>query len=137
MERHMGRMLRNTSLSRMVQIQSESDWRPAVDVYETERDMCVCVDTAGVDMDNLSIEVQSNSVTISGLRHRPLRENLCRIHQLEIEHGYFKRFISFQLEIEHGYFKRFISFSVPINVAETASRCVNGILEIRMAKVAR
>lgn len=119
MERQMGRLLRNTSLSRMVQMQSGSDWLPAVDVYETEGEIYVYVDTAGVDMNNLKVAVEENRVTISGQRQNPIRGNLCRIHQLEIE---------------HGFFKRTISFPITVDVSATSTRYINGILEVRMAK---
>jgi len=119
MERQLGRMLRNTSLTRMVQLQSESDWVPAVDVYETDNEVYVYVDSAGVDMSNMSVSVERTRVTVTGERHWPVRENLRRIHQLEIE---------------RGYFKRSVTFPVPVDVASTSSGCLNGILEIRISK---
>ena len=119
MENQMGRMLRTTSLTRMVQLESGSDWVPAVDVYETEKEVYVCVDTAGVDLNNMSLSIAKDNVIISGHRQWPLRKNLCRVHQLEIE---------------HGYFERSVSFPVPVNVADLSSRCINGILEIKLPK---
>ena len=119
MEKQMGRMMRTTSLTRMVQLQSGSDWLPAVDVYETEKEIYVCVDTAGVDFNNMSISIAKDNVIISGRRQWPLRKNLCRVHQLEIE---------------HGYFERAISLPVPVEVADLTSRCINGILEIKLPK---
>lgn len=119
MERQLGRMLRNTYLTRMVQLQSESDWVPAVDVYETDNEVYVYVDSAGVDMSNMSVSVERTRVTVSGERHWPVRENLRRIHQLEIE---------------HGYFKRSVAFPVPVDISSTSSGCLNGILEIRISK---
>ena len=119
MEKQLGRMMRTTSLTRMVQLQSGSDWVPAVDVYETEKEIYVCVDTAGVDLNNMSLSIAKDSVIISGNRQWPLRKNLCRVHQLEIE---------------HGYFERTISFPVPVEVADLSSRCINGILEIKLPK---
>ena len=119
MERQMGRILRSTSLTRMVQMQSGSDWLPAVDVYETEDEIYVCVDIAGIDLNNMSVSIAKNNVIVSGNRQLPIRKNLCRVHQLEIE---------------HGFFERTISFPVPVDVTDLSSRCVNGILEIRLPK---
>lgn len=119
MEKQMGRMMRTSSLTRIVQMQSGSDWVPAVDVYETEKEIYVCVDTAGVDLNNMSLTIAKDNVIISGHRQWPLRKNLCRVHQLEIE---------------HGYFERTIAFPVPVEVADLSSRCINGILEIRLPK---
>ena len=77
MERQMGRMLRNTTLTRMMPLSSCNDWEPAVDIYETTDDVVIYMDTAGIDMDNLT----------------------CCIHQLEIELGCFKRIISFPVSV--------------------------------------
>jgi len=103
----------------MVQLQSGSDWLPAVDVYETEEEIYVYVDTAGVDLNNMSVSIAKDNIIVSGHRQFPARKKLCRVHQLEIE---------------HGFFKRTITFPVPVNVTDLSSRCVNGILEIRLPK---
>ena len=119
LERQMGRMLRSTSLSRMVPIASSEGWQPAVDVYETSDDIIVLMDTAGIDMDNMTVTAEKNSITVQGRRSLPKRGNVCCIHQLEIE---------------MGYFKRTITFPVSVQIAETSFSCQNGILEVKMPK---
>ncbi len=119
MERQMGRMLRNTNLSRMMPFASCSEWEPAVDVYETSDDIVVYMDTAGIDMDNLTVAAEKNKVTVEGRRALPKGGNICCIHQLEIE---------------LGCFKRTISFPVSVVVSSTSLSCKNGILEIRLPK---
>jgi HSP20 family protein len=119
MERKMGRMLRNTNLSRMMPIASCSEWEPAVDVYETADDIIVYMDTAGIDMDNLTVVAEKHKVTVEGRRALPKRGNVCCIHQLEIELGCFKRPITFPVEV---------------TVSNTSLSCKNGILEIRLPK---
>jgi HSP20 family protein len=119
MERQMGRMLRNTNLSRMMPFASCSEWEPAVDVYETSDDIVVYMDTAGIDMDNLIVVAEKNKVTVEGRRALPKGGNICCIHQLEIE---------------LGCFKRAISFPVSVVVPNTSLSCKNGILEIRLPK---
>jgi len=119
MERQMGRMLRNTTLTRMMPLSSCSEWEPAVDVYETTDDIVVYMDTAGIDMDNLTVTAEKNKVTVAGRRALPKRGNVCCIHQLEIE---------------LGCFKRIISFPVSVAVSRTSLSCKNGILEIMLPK---
>ena len=123
LERQMGRMLRSSSLSRMVPtIVSSGGWQPAVDVYETTDDIIVLMDTAGIAMDNMTVTAEKNSITVQGRRSLPKRGNVCCIHQLEIE---------------MGYFKRTITFPVSVQIGATTFSCQNGILEIKMPKEAK
>ena len=122
LERQMGRMLRSTSLSRTVPMTSREGWQPDVDVYETADDLIVLMDTAGIDMDNMTVTAQKNSITVEGRRSLPKRGNVCCIHQLEIEMGFFKRTISFPVLVQI----EAINFS-----------CQNGILEIKIPKETR
>ena len=119
LERHMGRMLRTTSMGRMMPLSSGEGWQPAVDVYETTDDIIILMDTAGIDMNNLTITAESKRITVEGRRNLPKRGNVCCIHQLEIEMGYFKRIISFPVIVKH---------TAPV------FSCQNGILEIRLPK---
>jgi len=119
LERQMGRMLRSTSLSRTRPMVSSGGWQPDVDVYETTDNIIVLMDTAGIDMDNMTVTAKKNSITVQGRRSLPKRGNVCCIHQLEIE---------------MGVFKRTITFPVSVHVARTTFSCQNGILEIKMPK---
>jgi HSP20 family protein len=119
LERQMGRMLRTTSLSRMIPMTSSGGWQPAVDIYETADDIIILMDTAGIDVSNIAITAENKRITVEGRRSLPKRGNVCCIHQLEIE---------------MGYFKRTISFPVPVKFAKPAFNCQNGIMEIRLPK---
>lgn len=119
LERQMGRMLRSSSLSRMVPMTPNVGWQPAVDVYETTDELIIIMDTAGIDLGNLAITTEKNRLTVKGRRNLPKRGNVCCIHQLEIEMGYFLRTVTFPVAV---------SFSEPI------FSCQNGILEIRLSK---
>jgi len=119
LERQMGRMLRSSSLSRMLPLPSSDGWQPAVDVYETTDDIIILMDTAGIDMDNMTITAEKKRITVQGRRNLPKRSNVCCIHQLEIE---------------MGYFKRVITFPVAVHVSSPSFSCHNGILEIRLPK---
>ena len=64
LERQMGRMLRSSSLSRTVTISSceGGGWKPDVDVYETTNQIIVLMDTAGIDIDNMTVTAEKNSI---------------------------------------------------------------------------
>ncbi len=119
MERQMGRMLRSMSTSRMLPRHSGSDWLPAVDVYETDKEIYVYMDTAGIDPEKLTVIAEQNSITVSGIRQLPGRNKICKVHQLEIE---------------LGAFKRTVSFPVQIDVSATEVSFKNGILEVKIPK---
>lgn len=116
-ERRMGRMLRNLSLPRMG-LHSRV-WRPAADIYETEHDLVIYMDTAGIEPDGITVSVERTGVAVSGVRKPPAREKIRCIHQLEMEHGYFERTIALPCAVE---------------VSSASSACRNGILEIRLPK---
>ncbi|MBU0729541.1 MAG: Hsp20/alpha crystallin family protein [Proteobacteria bacterium] len=118
MERHMGRMMRNVSLPRMTPLQSGS-WLLATDVYETEKELILCMDVMGMEPGDLSVVVEEEGVTVSGERVFPVNDSIGCIHQLEIERGHFERTIPLpQL----------------IDPAGSTSICKNGYLLIRLPK---
>lgn len=120
-ERYVGRLVRNIAMPGMMPFLSNKGWHPPIDVYETEREIIVYVETAGVEPANLAVVAETNSVRISGKRQRPIKEQVCRIHQLEID---------------HGFFQRTIILSVPVDVEKTTSSYKDGFLEIRLPKAA-
>lgn len=119
MERHMGRMIRNTSFPGMVNMQA-SNMLLAADVYETAEEIIVCMDVSGIDPEEMSIVADRTSVTVSGERQLPALENLSCVHQLELE---------------RGRFERTLPLPVPVDVSATTSVCKNGFAIIRMPKL--
>lgn len=118
MERHMGRMMRNMSLSGMSAYQS-GNWSPPTDVCETDHEVIIYMEVSGISPENLSIIIDAAGITVSGVRRVPdfgVRE----IHQLEID---------------RGYFKRTIPIHVPIDVSGTSYTCDNGLIIVRLPKV--
>ncbi|MDH5297425.1 MAG: Hsp20/alpha crystallin family protein [Desulfobulbaceae bacterium] len=119
MERQMGRMMRNMSFPRMFPFQSGTSWYPPADIYETDDLILVYVDVAGINPDKMTVNAEPTSVTIAGERLFSTEQNICRIHQLEIE---------------HGYFERTLPLPVPVDVNSTSSSCQNGFLIIELPK---
>jgi HSP20 family protein len=117
MQQHAGRILRSMSLSRMMPMEIEG-WQPAVDIHESEVNVYVYVELAGVMSDSLRVTVDGRRLTISGLRQLPLHPSIA-IHQLEIE---------------LGAFRRTLNLPSPVEVERVESTYTNGILMIVLPK---
>jgi HSP20 family protein len=81
-----------------------ASWNPAVNVYAYEDRLEVCMDLAGVNKQDIRVDVASRSVSVSG--HRAFPENSCvgpgcaRILAMEIEDGTFERTLEFPVNID-------------------------------------
>ncbi len=93
MQLQTGRMLRNMSFTRMVKVES-GPWQPPVDIYESDEEITVYCDLAGVMKDSLELLVEEHQLHISGRRQLPRTPVVVRIHQLEIELGAFARTVA-------------------------------------------
>jgi HSP20 family protein len=94
-------------------------WVPAVDVWETDRDLVYAFDLPGVTEEQISIELHDDTLTVSAERGRSEERS---------EDG-FVRF-----ERRFGSFSRAVG--VPHGVTEESVKADyrNGVLEIRVAK---
>jgi len=95
---------------------AESDWRPRADVSETDDHFIYFIDVPGVNLDDIDVTIKRNVLSVSGTR---LATANAQYH-----------------ERKTGNFAR--HFDLPPNADEatvTASG-KNGVLEIRLAKVA-
>jgi HSP20 family protein len=89
MDELFGDVLERTGLARR-----RAGFSPPIDVYYTDDPPRVVVraELAGIDPDELALEVHGRELTISGHR-RPEQAEGRVYHQLEIEHGPFRRVI--------------------------------------------
>ncbi|HEY3245486.1 MAG TPA: Hsp20/alpha crystallin family protein [Phycisphaerae bacterium] len=69
-------------------------WRPNVNVYETAAGFLVCVDLAGIEREQIDVQVKGRWLLIRGTRPKPLPDTgtaeLC-VHVMEIDSGRFAR----------------------------------------------
>ena len=101
---------------------SECTWTPQMDIYETPEEIIVLAEIAGVDQDNLEVEINSRAVRIQGRR-----TSLPRIDNA-----------SYLLaEIQYGRFERILYLPAPIDTEVVSSSYTNGFLQIRLAKIPR
>ncbi len=97
-------------------------WKPSVDVYETDKEIIVLIDIAGVNKEDIQIFIKGNLVTVRGTRREP------DINRKEAYH---------QMEINYGTFERVISLPVVVREEDAKASFQNGILKIVFPKANR
>lgn len=70
---------------------SGATWFPPVDIYETDENIIVKAEIPGIDINNVSIEANENTITLRG--ERRFEKNLCEenYHRMERFYGAFQR----------------------------------------------
>ncbi len=79
---------------------ADDGWHPDADVFETERQMVVRVELAGVRSDDLRVAVDGQELRISGVRRAPESSDVTRLHQMEIACGPFDRRVRIPVAFE-------------------------------------
>jgi HSP20 family protein len=94
-------------------------WVPAVDVWETESEIVYAFDLPGIPEDQIAVEVEDGSVTVTAERSRTNELSDDRFYRFERRHGTFTRTIG-----------------LPQGVSEDGINAdyKNGVLEIHVAK---
>ncbi len=74
-------------------------WFPPVDIYETEDEIILKAELPGVDIENVSVEVNENVITLKGERKLgKVREE--NYHRMERFYGAFQRVFSLPNTVE-------------------------------------
>jgi len=94
-----------------------SVWRPSTDVYETETNVVVNVEVAGVRDEDLEVTIQDNLLLISGTRS-----------------GVSERRAYHQMEIPFGKFSLGIEMPANVIVDDANAEYKNGFLTIKLPK---
>jgi HSP20 family protein len=99
---------------------SERTWNPQMDIYETPNEIIIQAEIAGVDKENLEVEINSKAVRIYGKRSEiPLVKNA-----------------TYRLaEIQYGKFERILFLPTPVDTELVTSSYSNGFLRIRLSKL--
>lgn len=99
---------------------SERSWHPQMDIYETPEEIIIKAEIAGVDKEQLEVEITSKAVKIYGTRSETsLGPNT-----------------TYRLaEIQYGRFERILYLPAPIDPEVVSTSYKNGFLLIRLAKL--
>jgi len=94
-------------------------WSPAVDIYETENELVLKADLPEVDLKDIDVRVENQTLTISGERKFERKENDKGYHRIERSYGTFQR-----------------SFAVPntFDTEKIGAAFKNGVLTVTLPK---
>lgn len=120
MQRQMERLLDYLGSSKPPLVHFGRMWEPAVDVYETEKDIVVLVELAGVKQDKVEVVVAGSTLVVKGERKETAR-------------GGSRRY--YQIEIHRGQFERVVVLPAAIDPDRTRAAYEDGLLEIILPKV--
>lgn len=71
-----------------------SDWSPAVDITEDEKEYLITADLPQVDKDDVKVVVENGSLIIRGERKREKVHKDRKVHRIERSYGSFQRSFS-------------------------------------------
>jgi len=98
---------------------SSQAWVPALDVWETDAELVYAFDLPGMSESEIEIEVQDDTLSVSGERVREARQESDRF---------------FRYERRYGSFARAVGLPAGIDESKIAASYVNGVLEVRVPK---
>jgi HSP20 family protein len=108
------------SFTRMVnEPSSNRPWSPAVDIYETENELVLKADLPDVELKDIDVRVENQTLTISGERKFEQEQSGKGYHRIERSYGRFVR-----------------SFAVPqtFDTEQIAADFKNGVLSVTLPK---
>ncbi len=94
-------------------------WLPAVDVFDTKDAVVLKAELAGMDPDDIQIEIEDNVLTIKGER---------RFEEKVDEERYYR------VERRFGSFQRSLALPQGVKADDIAAAYEDGILEVRVPK---
>ena len=119
LRREMGRMFEGQTSAEEGSSIATSDWVPAVDIKETEKEFLIHADIPGVDPDEIDVHMEEGMLSIKGERESESKEE---------REGY-KR-----IERKRGSFYRRFSLPDTANAEKISAKSKNGVLEIIIPK---
>ena len=77
-------------------------WQPAVDVYRCQEGWVLKFDLAGMNPENVQVEVRGRQLTVSGVRRDWRMADSQEVYGLEIAYGHFERTVELPENIEQA-----------------------------------
>ena len=100
-------------------LSERESWTPSVDVIETDEDIKLKAELAGIDPKDISIEIQDNVLTVSGER---------KFEEEVKEDKYYR------IERRYGSFSRSIALPQTADQEKIDAKYENGVLEVTVPK---
>jgi HSP20 family protein len=99
---------------------AEQTWKPQMDMYETPDEIIIMGEIAGVNKEDLELEISSKAVRVQGNRTQSPR----------IDNAKYRL-----AEIQYGKFERVLYLPSPIDPEVVSASYSNGFLQVRLAKL--
>lgn len=99
--------------------QNYTAWEPNTDIIESETEVLIRLELAGVEKDDISVKVKEGKLFITGIRKNIKPEHEVYFHQMEIHCGEFCKVIVLPENLEHN---------------DMSARFLEGLLEIKISK---
>jgi HSP20 family protein len=115
-----GSFMNERSVRAKVRIQSDLTWEPPTDIVETENEIVVTVDIAGMNGKEISVVTDGTVLRISGTRRSIAAQGVKQYHMLEIQCGPFERAIELPGRVDP---------------AKVSAHYTKGLLQIRIRKL--
>lgn len=96
-------------------------WRPAINAFQCDKGLRICVDLAGVDRSEVDLTVEPRRISIRGTRSAPEPTD---------EEGRAVQMIAF--EIDYGPFERIVELPMPVDLEQAKAEQRNGLLWIEL-----
>jgi len=120
-QREMGRLMDEVVSRKPPTVRfAPKTWQPAIDVYDTDGEVVVLVELAGVKEAEIEVIVSNGVLTIRGER-KDIKQGIKRTYS--------------QMEILWGPFERDITLSANVNVDQIKAFYEAGILEVILPKL--
>jgi HSP20 family protein len=98
---------------------SDCLWLPSMDMIESPKEIVIISEIAGLEKEDLEVEITRRAVKVSGRRRSPFSAGSATYRLAEINYGHFERVLYLPEEVD----------------AKNTSACYsNGLLTIRLAK---
>jgi HSP20 family protein len=95
-------------------------WMPPLDVYETDEEFALEINLAGVEPEQVHLEIRGNTILLSGERGETGVAGVRDYHVIEIE---------------RGPFARIVELPVPVDSASARAESRHGMLIVRVRKL--
>jgi HSP20 family protein len=85
--------------------QPDRSFQPPMDIYETENDLVVVMEIAGMRAEDIQVVFEKDILSIRGVRTEISPSPKVRLHQMEIDYGNFTRFLRIPFPLKTDEFK--------------------------------
>ncbi len=120
-QREMERLLDYLGTSKPPRVHLAKMWEPSVDVYETDKEVVVVAELAGVKREMVELVVSGNTLQLRGER-RDTRQAGERTY--------------YRMEIHRGPFEKLVRLPATVDPEETRASYEDGLLVIVLPKIA-